>query len=669
MNPLNFLRRNKKKLADPTLGIDLNNVGWHKMGIGGISTYDFYRQNEYENAYSSIRVIANSFMAIEPYVINANGDVVQSNVIDRLYSPNADMSAVDFREALAVMCLIHPIVALYIHRNGDNITANNITGFTFIESKPYVKAGKRYWRLSNNTEVSTDEVIQIKSINPYELTNGFSPAQAGKRWTSLDDLIAEYQTGFFKNGAIPSGQFIITAATVQDFNDIVDNLQDKHRGASNNNNVAYVHRPIDPSGGTKDAQIEWIPFSTGNKELSLKELFDQANQKIDSVYGVPASLRGVNENNTYASVRIDEANFAKYHLNPFTLKIWSKFTHELNRLTGGAGIAVTFDPIEPTVADEQKVKADARLVDSNTMANLLTQGFELDSIVAYLQTGDLESLVMGEQEVEAEEDNPDVVDEGQAQDIDVEQKRVTPQIRNDYQNRVEVIAYNQASKQVARAEANVKSVEVPEKEVEQFTAELEATLAPLVAVEGSIQRAEGVKIILEAGLVVDDIEQFRLTDAQRADYKAYLLKVGNSYTDTIQTAIQAVLDRASDQQLTAGQIKQQLRNILAEKWRYERIARTEVERAGNIASVNAMENIANETGYSINKIWNTASAEPCEFCRALDGKVIGVSASYLDVGETLLGVDGGQLKNDFENVHAGTAHSNCRCYTTYEVVA
>ena len=82
-----------------------------------------------------------------------------------------------------------------------------------------------------------------------------------------------------------------------------------------------------------------------------------------------------------------------------------------------------------------------------------------------------------------------------------------------------------------------------------------------------------------------------------------------------------------------------------------------------------MENIANETGYSINKIWNTASAEPCEFCRALDGKVIGVSASYLDVGETLLGVDGGQLKNDFENVHAGTAHSNCRCYTTYEVVA
>jgi len=517
MNPLNFLRRNKKKLADPTLGIDLNNVGWHKMGIGGISTYDFYRQNEYENAYSSIRVIANSFMAIEPYVINANGDVVQSNVIDRLYSPNADMSAVDFREALAVMCLIHPIVALYIHRNGDNITANNITGFTFIESKPYVKAGKRYWRLSNNTEVSTDEVIQIKSINPYELTNGFSPAQAGKRWTSLDDLIAEYQTGFFKNGAIPSGQFIITAATAQDFNDIVDNLQDKHRGASNNNNVAYVHRPIDPSGGTKDAQIEWIPFSTGNKELSLKELFDQANQKIDSVYGVPASLRGVNENNTYASVRIDEANFAKYHLNPFTLKVWSKFTHELNRLTGGAGIAVTFDPIEPTVADEQKVKADARLVDSNTMANLLTQGFELDSIVAYLQTGDLESLVMGEQEVEAEEDNPDVVDEGQAQDIDVEQKRVTPQIRNDYQNRVEVIAYNQASKQVARAEANVKSVEVPEKEVEQFTAELEATLAPLVAVEGSIQRAEGVKIILEAGLVVDDIEQFRLTDAQRAD--------------------------------------------------------------------------------------------------------------------------------------------------------
>ena len=664
MNPLNFLRRNKKKIVDPTNGIDLSTVGWHKMGVNG-STYDFYKQNEYENAYSSIRVIANSFMSIEPYAINSSGDVIQSNIIDKLYNPNSDMSAVDFREALAVMCLIHPIVALYVHHSGDNITTENITGFTFIESKPYVKAGKRYWRLPDNTEVSSSEVISLKSVNPYELTNGYSSAQAVKRWTKLDDLIAEYQTGFFKNGAVPAGQFVVTASTVTEFNDIVDSLQEKHRGASNNNNVAYVHRPIDPAGGTKDAQIEWIPFSVGNKSLSLKELFDQANQKIDSVYGVPASLRGVNENNTYASVRIDEANFAKYHLNPFTLKIWTKFTHELNRITGGAGLAVTFDIIEPTIADEQKVKADARLVDSNTIASLLTQGFELDSIIAYIKSDDLEQLVMSEQEVEAEEDTPDV---DNVSEVQVEQKQVSPQVRVDYQNRIETIAYNQASRQVARAETNVKEVDVPEKEVENFTAELTAVLLPLVLIEGSIQRAGGIKLILEAGLSADDVSQFKLTTAQKADYKAYLSKVGKSYTSTIQTAIQNVLERSSDQGLSAGQIKEQLKSILSEKYRYERIARTEVERAGNIASVNAMENIANETGYSINKIWNTASAEPCEFCSTLNGKSIEVHKSYLDVGDTLIGQDGGVLTNDFENVHAGTVHPNCRCYTIYEVV-
>ena len=664
MNPLNFLRRNKKKIVDPTNGIDLSTVGWHKMGVNG-STYDFYKQNEYENAYSSIRVIANSFMSIEPYAINSSGDVIQSNIIDKLYNPNSDMSAVDFREALAVMCLIHPIVALYVHHSGDNITTENITGFTFIESKPYVKAGKRYWRLPDNTEVSSSEVISLKSVNPYELTNGYSSAQAVKRWTKLDDLIAEYQTGFFKNGAVPAGQFVVTASTVTEFNDIVDSLQEKHRGASNNNNVAYVHRPIDPAGGTKDAQIEWIPFSVGNKSLSLKELFDQANQKIDSVYGVPASLRGVNENNTYASVRIDEANFAKYHLNPFTLKIWTKFTHELNRITGGAGLAVTFDIIEPTIADEQKVKADARLVDSNTIASLLTQGFELDSIIAYIKSDDLEQLVMSEQEVEAEEDTPDV---DNVSEVQVEQKQVSPQVRVDYQNRIETIAYNQASRQVARAETNVKEVDVPEKEVENFTAELTAVLLPLVLIEGSIQRAGGIKLILEAGLSADDVSQFKLTTAQKADYKAYLSKVGKSYTSTIQTAIQNVLERSSDQGLSAGQIKEQLKSILSEKYRYERIARTEVERAGNIASVNSMENIAEETGYSINKIWNTASAEPCEFCSTLNGKSIEVHKSYLDVGDTLIGQDGGVLTNDFENVHAGTVHPNCRCYTIYEVV-
>src|SRR5690606_10294318 len=140
-------------------------------------------------------------------------------------------------------------------------------------------------------------------------------------------------------------------------NNIVDKMQEKHRGADNNNNIVYTHRPVDNATGKPvDAQIEWIPYSVSNRELSLKDLFEQANKKIDSTFGVPASIRGVGENNNYATARTDQQNFMENVVDPIALKIWTGFTHELNRITGGLGVAISYDIEIPALADEEKVK-------------------------------------------------------------------------------------------------------------------------------------------------------------------------------------------------------------------------------------------------------------------------------------------------------------------------
>src|SRR5690606_2725992 len=111
---------------------------------------------------------------------------------------------------------------------------------------------------------------------------------------------ADFQKGFFENGAIPAGQFLITASSKQDYQDTVEAMQSKHRGAGKNNNVTYTPRPIDPQTGKPgEAKIEWIPFQSSNKDIDFKNLFEQANARIDSTFGVPASIRGVGENNNY----------------------------------------------------------------------------------------------------------------------------------------------------------------------------------------------------------------------------------------------------------------------------------------------------------------------------------------------------------------------------------
>lgn len=380
-----IFREQVRKAFDPLENIDLNNVvGWRS--VGGSSAFGYYQDNQYENGYSSISKLANGFAQTEPYTIDKNGKAVASNLLDRIYTPNTDMSAYDFREALAVTTLVHDKVRLKVHHKGTRINVESILGFTFMEGyTENIVGGKRQYRMGNGETLTDAEVITLKSVNPNEITEGFSPSRAAKRWTGLDDYIADYQKGFFANGAVPAGQMIITARTTGEFNDIVDTLQARHRGAGKSNNVTYTHRPTDQEGKPMNSQIEWIPFSTNNKDLALKDLFDNVNKKIDSVYGVPQEIRGHLSNSNYASVSVAEKVFVKYALYPMTLKIWSKFTHEVNRVTGGAGVGISFDMEIPVVADETKIESESKQIEAGLINTLITGGFSLDTIVDAFQ--------------------------------------------------------------------------------------------------------------------------------------------------------------------------------------------------------------------------------------------------------------------------------------------
>lgn len=688
----------RRKVLDLT-PVELQNVvGWKQ--IGGSSAYGYYKDNQYENGYSSISKLANGFAAIEPYTIDKKAKAVASNILDRIYTPNTDMSAYDFREALAVTSLVHDKVHLRVHHNTERINADSIVGFTFLEDyTENIIDGKRHYRLANGDNLTDDEVITLKSINPESITNGFSPSRAARRWTKLEDYIADYQKGFFENGAIPQGQLIITARTTTEYNDIVDMLQKRHRGAGKNNNVTYTHRPTDQNGSPLNSQIEWVPFSSQNKHMGLKEIFDQVNQKIDSAYGVPASIRAVNDQNTYASVRVDEVIFVKYALNPMTLKIWSKFTHELNRITGGTGVAVAYDLDIPQIADEEKVKAEAKSVDAATVASLVEQGFTLESSIEYINTGELYSLVIGQAprlekpEVTSAEELRDLP----AQPIDAfskaleeindklgklnEQPLVTKKIndidRQVYIQRIRAITKEQMERQVNRAIAKLDEAirkkaygDTTEEEDKLFTSQMLASLLPLIAVYGNKQTNNGAIMVLQAGLSTDNIKPFEFTAAQQKAYERYLAKVGTGYADQTAESIRQILGEGILEGQTKDEIASQLREVILgseNEYRVERLARTEVNLSEGRASVSAMENIQRDTGYSIYKVWNVSSDEPCEFCQALDGEKTFVEENFVDQGDTIEGRDGGILQNDFSATDTADAHPNCNCYTTYEI--
>lgn len=703
MKPLQAIkklfREQVRKAFNPLENIDLEKVvGWRS--IGGSSAYGFYHDNQYENGYSSIRVLAEGFALVEQYTIDKTGNKVASNVLDRLYTPNTDMSAFDFREALMVTTLVHDKVRLRVHHKGTRINTDSITGFTFLEGyTERIVDGKRSFLMPNGENLTDDEVITLKSINPDNITGGFSPSRAARRWTRLDDYIADYQKGFFENGAVPAGQMIITARTVGEFNDIVDTMQSRHRGASKSNNITYTHRPTDQNGSPLNSQIEWVPFSVDNKNMALKDLFENVNKKIDSAYGVPASIRAVNDANTYASIRVDELVLVKYGLNPKALKIWSKFTHELNRITGGLGVAISYDLTMPVLADEEKVKAESKQIEAATVSSLTLEGYTLESAVEYVKTGDLTTLVLGEP---PEEDKPEVLSPEEARDtpiqpldiyakaieytdrrlaefksVDKPKKKQLQDIDKElYEFQLGRIIRRQMNRQVEKAVLKLDEAlktkaygDTTQEEDREFTAEMLALMLPLMAIYGNRAVNTAMALIVHAGLSTQNIQRFEFTPAQKKAYEKYLGKIGTSYADQTAEQIRQVLGQGILDGATKAEIEDRLRTVILgpeNEYRVQRLARTEVNLSEGRASVNAMENIMEQTGYSIYKVWHTSGANPCSFCEEMDGTKVLVDQAFVELGDSVKAGDE-VFVNNWTSVDSAELHANCNCYTDYEV--
>lgn len=723
-------------------------LGWHETGK--VNTLLRTGNNQLENGYGSIQAITKQFFNTIPYAMDAKGNrLKQSTVTDVLGHPNKDMSALDFREALALMSLIHNKVYIRVWHTGTKVTERSIRGFTFLEGVHEIEDSKgTAYQTPDGSVYRESEVIVLKNINPYDLSEGYSTANAARRWANIDDYIAAYQSGFFENGAVPAGQFIISAPSQQEYEDIVRNLKLKHQGANKNGNVVYDYAPIDPATGKPaTSAITWIPFNTTNKDLALQEIFDQVNKKIDAAYGVPPSVRGDNSNNTWASVRVDQEIFIDNTVRPFANKIWTRFTHELNRITGGLGYAIVVDIETPNIAEEEKELAEKTSIDSATLLSLVNAGYTLESAVkalkldeSFLELKEAEKPAPSEAAGDAleAEDDTTVIDEGeevedapegvtkQIDSIDVnckhcgrylfkatgttvvedmpcpkckatlnfkiinplgddkthefkyvetepknwkivaQSKQLSDESRALITNKIETVIRQQMERQIERVEVveSKKLDSIDAADAELYAQEVLSIVAPLMTAEGMKEYIMSRTI---EGVEPTELSHFSLDETQMKRYRAYLKKVAKSYAEDTELAIKAVLEDGIGNKLPHQEVKKNLMNIMnTDEWRVKRLALTETNRAGNAGSVYAMEQVEKDAGIKINKVWQSIGAG-CDDCKAMHGKSIGVSETFIKSGEEIE-VDGRVIKNNFVDMDIATLHPNCTCFTTYEVV-
>lgn len=699
-----ILKAVASKSAQPKMNHSHNFVGVPSFAQQnpGYSFLNAFDSEAYASIYPSVKAITYEFKKIQPFAINGNGKPVDNApVIRALYHPNQADSSVAFFEKLAVMNLTHAKTYVLVWRKegnetfpGGTINPNNIGGFTFLE-RPGVtrRDGKTYYNIGAQ-EFNENEVMVIPGgVDPQNLYGGYSPGEASRRWATLDDYIADYQKGFFENGAIPAGQFVITAATDKDFNDTVDRMQAKHRGAGNNNNVTYTPQPIDPTTGKPgEAKIQWIPFASSNKDIDFKNLFEQANNRIDSAFGVPASIRGVGENNNYATARIDQQNFIIRVVEPLALSIYTQITHELNRITNGLGVAVTFKLPIPAIADEEKVQAETKNIEVAAISSLMAQGFSLDSAVDALNLSPRYKLLKVDATTKTviDNDKPDVDEGGEVLDspdpdkvdgITPLNKKKVRQIKNELTDleKLENVARELMQSQVDKAIedydkdqdiTNAVTGAATKAAETKFVEDMLVHIIAIMVAEGAIEYAVGIKLVADAGLSTANLQAFVLNESARASYEAYLSKVGMSYGADTAEAIQSVLARSNVAGWTRVETQNALRGIMnTDEWRVKRIGVTELNRSQALSGVEAMKQIQAESGATLEKaLLHTGGDPPCEFCATLIGKWVAVDQELVPLGSTIVGADGGIMINDFVANDGYDPHPNGHCVSEYRVV-
>lgn len=642
------------------------NTQWVPLGQG--STSAFEEGDDYENVYGNVSAISKAGRIVLPYLNKENGERYdqEHNVTTVLYKPNKDLSHEEFRDYLIISYLLKPKTYIRIHykngarRKNGTIDAENITGFTFLERLtvlPKTKDGVQRYRTGTET-LDEWEVMSFGGINPDNISAGYSPLQATRRWTRIEDFLSDSQAAFFKNGAVPAGMFIINAATKDQFKDIKRLLQKSTRGAKNNNNVLYNWRQPDVNKGgvsTQD-QIVWVPFNVTNKDLALKDLHEIVQKKQNDAFGVSSVIKGNVDETTYASAMVVEKFFVKYTLYPVVSAIWQRFSHELNRCTGGFGYSIGFDLEIPVLGDELVQRAEAKKTDADTILSL-SEKFTVDSIVdAFDYPESYKKLVPKE----TSSTPPGTSSKSLADDS-----------RKSAQDHLELELQGYTQDEIDEIiDEYLRTGEIPEAAKERNEALQDILLAAiilLVSIQGRKDQSSVLSRLIRGGLS-PSVSPYQPSDQLQDSYKAYLKNVAENYNTNLRKDVRTAIEKALADGTKREDLKSTLQKLGFGEYQAKRLANSEINRAGNNAALDAYRVVeASMPDHYFVKVWVTDGAHPCPLCTSLSGTETTIDAPFIASNHHINGDDGKDYYNSYVDMQTADAHPNCHCHLRFEL--
>lgn len=661
---------------------------WQQMGGNTIPMHDTYG-----NVFPYVNAIAQRFSTVIPYAVTSDGRRLNPApaALNALYAPNDTYSCLEFLKLIASGMLTQSHVDILIWTTegpGGNITPDNITGYTLLPANSRVYNDTRsdwYHRVTMDLgngacsyEFTRNETISLSySRHPDDPTRGISPAMTIKKWANVDDMIADYERGFFGNNAVPAGMLGIVSENAEDFQRNRARLEETFRGAGNNNGIAYNMIPVDPMTHkpSQTSKLVWVPFQNSNDSLDLQTVNNVVNNRLANALAVPDIIRGIDNGQTYANAEMAERAFIENTLKPLCMTVWDKWQFELDRITGGLGYGITFHLDLPAQTEVEKVQAETQQIRINNLIQLVNMGASVESAAEALGLPDAYRRLTLHPYTTNTPSLPSARNTTKAAKP-VDGKPAETHLLTATRTYVSrVIQHTRRSQ--AGLHDDLETIgqqwvnDVEDDLIAHLTAYAKKTgmkLTQVITAWAELHPENPIAVDIQSYTTTDWQKLYdwtTLPDNIKTAYETHLHEIAHTTSKTITNKTLELLNRADQEQWDAHRLHDELTRIGNDH--AELIARCETVQSQRLGSLYSARNLSETLGVRLQKVWRTTGdSNTCDFCKHMEGTTIGLDHTYLATGASIE-IGDHTYVNNFENMTTPNAHPNCRCYEDYEV--
>lgn len=521
-------------------------------------------------------------------------------------------------------------------------------------------SGYVYQYEGNRMVLDLDEVehYRIHDVrNPYR---GYGPMQAAGWFVRSARYVNTYVNNFLENNAIPAG-VIVAKDQVNDSDWALFKQQwaEKYGGVDNAGKTGFV----------RGSDLSFVKTGLSLGDVDFSALKNTTAEDIMIMFGISKPMMAIFQDINRASAVTAERLFAANTTNPSLMRLKRKLSRDVSKWYGSQYRIGSSNPLP----DDPDVKLSLY---QQGVGRWLTQN---EARAAYklepIDGGDIVNPVfaMSSRDVIAAPTAPTkpvasgktlgkITIKTKSTGLSHETKENFRSATEDLQLKTEQAILEATNPILTKQKQMVLDQLAPKKVVDaQFDTQqqaqtLSSAVEPLLL---ELAREQGQKA---SDFVASDIT-FKLTPVIEKYIRDSIDKAALDFT----SATQDLIAKAVTDGLNAGEgvakigkrIEAIYKDVLGIKqpgYRIERLTRTEVIKASNEITETAYK----ASGVVKKKEW-LSNPGACEFCKALNGSTITLGATYVPLGGTIEGVDGGTRKNDYEAIDHPPAHANCRC--------